>query len=57
MKNYSFVIIFPAIFLLISLGRYVSGFINLKNKKIRLNSNVPGKFDDSLRNYHPNKGE
>ncbi|MBS1550649.1 MAG: hypothetical protein JST15_01105 [Bacteroidetes bacterium] len=57
MKNYSSVIIFPAIFLLISFGKYISGFTDPKNREFISNNNNPGKFDDSLRNYHPNKGE
>ena len=57
MKKLSSAVTFATILLSISFGKYISRFVDPKSREFILNNNVPVKFDDSLRNYHPNKGE
>lgn len=57
MIKLSSAITFAAILLSISLGKYISRYIYSKNREFIPNNTAPVKFDDSLRNYHPNKGE
>ena len=57
MKTLSSAITFATILLSISFGKYISRFADPKSREFISNNNVPIKFDDSLRNYHPNKGE
>ncbi len=57
MIKLSSAITFATILLSISFGKYVSRFIYPKNRELISDNTAPVKFDDSLRNYHPNKGE
>jgi hypothetical protein len=57
MKNLASVIAFTSILLSIPVGLYISKSTCIKGKERVSNINAPVKFDDSLRNFHPNKGE
>ena len=46
-----------AILLSIPAGIFISKAINPKNRKIEFENTEVKDFDDSLRNFHPNKGE
>lgn len=39
------------------IGKYISKEINTRSKVLKFKKPVHKNFDDSLRNYHPNKGE
>lgn len=57
MKNLTSVLTFTSILLSIPVGMYISRIAIVKVKKMDSRINAPVKFDDSLRNFHPNKGE
>lgn len=57
MKILTSVLTFTTILFSVPLGLYLSFITNPKNNVINLKKNVSVNFDDSLRNYHPNKGE
>ncbi|HMS34956.1 MAG TPA: hypothetical protein PKC91_12815 [Ignavibacteria bacterium] len=50
-------IAFTSVLLSIPAVRYISGIAFVKSKERESRINAPVKFDDSLRNFHPNKGE
>lgn len=57
MKNLTSVITFTSVLLSIPAVRYISGIAFIKGKERGSRINAKVKFDDSLRNFHPNKGE
>ncbi len=57
MKNLTSVLAFTSILLSIPVGMFISKITDTKCKERESNLIAPVKFDDSLRNYHPNKGE
>lgn len=57
MKILTSVLTFTTILFSVPLGLYFSFITNPKNSVINFKKNVSVNFDDSLRNYHPNKGE
>ena len=46
-----------AVLLSIPAGIFISKTINPKNRKMEIENADVKDFDDSLRNFHPNKGE
>jgi hypothetical protein len=58
MKNATAIFSFTMMILLsIPVGKCITKIINHKSRALKFNNNVQEEFDDSLRNYHPNKGE
>lgn len=58
MKNITSILTFTTtILLLIPAGKYILKVIIPKWQVIKIENTFPEKFDDSLRNFHPNKGE
>lgn len=57
MKNLTSVLTFTTILLSIPVGMYISKIFDHESKELNFKNTVPVKFDDSLRNFHPNKGE
>jgi len=45
------------VILSIPVGKYISKVINVKNRDLEIINPEVKDFDDSLRNFHPNKGE
>ena len=46
-----------AVLLSIPAGIFISKAVNPKNRKMEIENADVKDFDDSLRNFHPNKGE
>lgn len=57
MKNSTSVLAFASILLSIPVGMYISRIVLEKSKERNTFMNTSVNFDDSLRNFHPNKGE
>jgi len=60
MKNQTALLTFTTVFLLfIPFGKFISRtFINIAKDEVKYNTNSKKiTFDNSLRNFHPNKGE
>ena len=57
MKNLTSVLTFTSILLSIPVGMFISRIALVKGKERNTFINTQVKFDNSLRNYHPNKGE
>ncbi len=58
MKNLiAFTALTSAILLSIPAGKFISKAIDPKNRKKEIGKCGLKDFDDSLRNFHPNKGE
>ena len=57
MKFLTSVMTFTTVLFSVPLGLYITLLTIPKNSATNFKKDVSVKFDDSLRNYHPNKGE